>query len=435
MKASHLETRNWGYMQIYAASYLLPVAAPPVAGGAIAVAEGRIVDLGTLTELRVRHSAPVQEFPGCVIMPGLVNAHTHLELTHFPAWKLRKGIDYSPRTYVDWVIQVIKIRRALSAEELLHSVCEGIYKSLECGTIMVGEILSERSLLPIYRQSPLSGRLYFEALGQDPVRCADLLRALAETLTTFQGDRLRPGLSPHAPHTLSLRFLQEVVELAQGHSVPTAIHLAESPEEAEFLHSSGGKIAELLYPFAGWESYLPPPRRTTPTAYLDGLGVLNEATTVVHCVQVTPADAEILKKRGVNAVLCPRSNDRLAVGKAPAALLKKAGIPLALGTDSLASNDSLSMWDEMRFLLNEFPGAFTPDEVLAMATLGGARALCLDREAGSLAKEKRADFLVVKPGQLSEEIAGAVIEESQIEEIYLGGEPFNFEEIAGCAGA
>ncbi|HEY6871609.1 MAG TPA: amidohydrolase family protein [Geobacteraceae bacterium] len=421
-------------MQIYAASYLLPVSSPPVAGGAIVTDNGRLVDLGTLEELRSRYGAPVREFPGCVIMPGLANAHTHLELTHFPSWKLRKGIDYSPRTYVDWVIQVIKIRRALSAEELLHSVCEGIYKSLECGTTMVGEILSDRSLLPIYRQSPLSGRLYFEAIGQDPVRCGELLRALEETLATFGDDRLRPGLSPHAPHTLSPRFLQDVAELAQGHTLPTAIHLAESAEEAEFIHSSGGRIAELLYPFAGWESYLPAPRRTTPTAYLDELGVLNERATVVHCVQVTPADAEILKRRGVCVVLCPRSNDRLVVGKAPAALLKKAGIPLALGTDSLASNDSLSMWDEMRFLLKEFPGVFTPDEILAMATLGGARALRLDCEAGSLAKEKRADFLVVRPGRLPgpEEISRAVIEENHIEEVCLGGEPFSFEELAGC---
>src|SRR5512137_47280 len=109
-------------MQIYAASYIFPVTSPPLAGGAIAVADGRIVDAGPLDRLRTEYGAPVREFPGCVIMPGLVNAHSHLELTHFPSWKLRKGIDYSPRTYVDWIIQVIKIRRSLSLQELQHSV-------------------------------------------------------------------------------------------------------------------------------------------------------------------------------------------------------------------------------------------------------------------------------------------------------------------------
>lgn len=424
-------------MQIYAASYLLPVSSPPVAGGAIVTENGRIVDSGTLAEMRGLYNAPVSEFPGCVIMPGLVNAHTHLELTHFPSWKLRKGIDYSPRTYVDWVIQVIKIRRALTPEELAHSVREGIYKCLEGGTTTVGEILTDRSLIPIYQKSPLSGRLYCEAVGHDPVRCAGLLHALEETLTAFPGNGLQPGLSPHAPHTLSPRFMQEVAELARRHVVPTVVHLAESPEEAEFLHDSTGKIAELLYPFAGWESYMPAPRRTTPTAFLDSLGVLNPATAAVHCVHVTPSDAEILKRRGVSAVLCPRSNDRLVVGKAPAALLKKARIPLALGTDSLASNDSLSLWDEMRFLLGEFPGVFTPAEALEMATLGAAKALHLEHEAGSLEKGKRADFLVVRPARMAgpEEIAGAVIEESRIEGIYLRGEPSSFEGLAEYSAA
>jgi cytosine/adenosine deaminase-related metal-dependent hydrolase len=413
-------------MQIYAASYLIPVATPPIAGGAIVTDNGRIVELGTLAELRGRYSVPVTDFPGCVIMPGLVNAHTHLELTHFPAWKLRKGLDYSPRTYVDWVIQVIKIRRALTANELIHSLWEGITKSLECGTTTVGDILTDRSLLRVYQESPLSARLYFEAIGQDDEHCAALLHALGETLASFPGGRLQPGLSPHAPHTLSARFMQEVVALAHSHAVPIAVHLAESPDEVRFLHDSSGSIAELLYPFAGWEHYLPAPRRTTPTAYLDSLGVLTRLTALIHSVHVTPADADILKRSEASVVLCPRSNERLAVGKAPAALLKKAGIPLALGTDSLASNDSLSLWDEMRFLRKAFPGTFSPAEVLAMATLGGAHALHLEGDAGSLEKGKQADFLVVKPARLPapDELIEGIIEESQIEEIFLRGERF-----------
>jgi cytosine/adenosine deaminase-related metal-dependent hydrolase len=414
-------------MQIYAASYLLPVSTPPIAGGAIVTDNGRIIESGTLAELRGRYSAPVSDFPGCVIMPGLVNAHSHLELTHFPSWKLRKGVDYSPRTYVDWVIQVIKITRALTVDELVHSVREGINKSLECGTTTVGDILTDRSLLRVYQETPLSARLYFEAIGQDSEHCAALLHALEHTLTSFGGGRLKPGLSPHAPHTLSARFMQEVVALAHSHAVPIAIHLAESLDELRFLHDSSGSIAELLYPFAGWENYLPAPRRTTPAAYLDSLGVLNRATSVVHCVHITPDDADILKRSGAGVVLCPRSNERLAVGKAPAALLKKAGIPLAIGTDSLASNDSLSLWDEMRFLLKAFPGTFSPAEVLEMATLGGAHALHLEGEVGSLEKDKQADFLVVKPARLpaADKLIEVIIEESQVAEIFLRGELFS----------
>src|SRR5512135_2226265 len=127
-------------MHIYAASYLYPVSSPPQPGGGIAVEEGRIVDAGPLERLRREYGGPLTEYPDCVIMPGLVNAHTHLELTHFSSWKLRKGIDYSPRTYIDWIIQVIKIRRSLTRPELENSLLEGLRVSLECGTTALGEI-------------------------------------------------------------------------------------------------------------------------------------------------------------------------------------------------------------------------------------------------------------------------------------------------------
>jgi cytosine/adenosine deaminase-related metal-dependent hydrolase len=410
-------------MQIYAASYLYPVSSPPLAGGAIAVAEGRIVDAGPLDRLRREYGAPVREFPGSVIMPGLVNAHTHLELTHFSSWRLRKGIDYSPRTYVDWIIQVIKIRRSLSRTELEHSLREGIRVSLECGTTTIGEIVSDRVLIPYYEGAYIFGRLFLEAIGQDPGRNSTLLGEIEKAMASFAGGRLRPGLSPHAPHTLSSAFLQEVAGLGRDSSLPSVIHLSESREEVAFMHDSSGKIAELLYPFADWGAYLPAPRRTTSTAYLESLGVLNPLTSVVHCVQITPDDAHILKKHGVTVILCPRSNERLAVGKAPAALLKNCGIPLALGTDSLASNDSLSLWDEMRFLRGEFPGLFTPDEVMEMATLGAAKALHLESEAGSLEKGKRGDFLVLTPHGITSpaQLADALIEESRLEEVFVGG--------------
>lgn len=410
-------------MQIYTASYLVPVSSPPMAGGAIVVAEGRIVDAGLFDRIRREYQGSVKEFPGCVIMPGLVNAHSHLELTHFPSWKLRKGIDYSPRTYVDWIIQIIKIRRALTRTELEHSVMEGIRVSLECGTTTVGEIVSDRALIPLYESTEIRGRLFIEAIGQEPGGNPSYIDEMETILSTYGEGRLKQGISPHAPHTLSPALLREVAALAARRSIPAVIHLSESREETSFMHDSSGKIAELLYPFAGWDAYIPTPRRTTSTAYLDSLGLLNPSTSVVHCVQVTPDDVHILKRSGVTAILCPRSNERLAVGKAPAALLKSCGIPLALGTDSLASNDSLSLWDEMRFMRSEFPGVFTPVELLEMATLGSARALHLDGKTGTLEKGKEADFLVVQPSRSVslEELAEVLIEESRLAEAYIGG--------------
>lgn len=410
-------------MRIFAASQLLPVSSSPIEGGAILVEKGRIVEVGPLSDLSSRYSAPVTEFPGCAIIPGMVNAHSHLELTHFPSWKIRKGIDYSPRTYVDWVIQVIKIRRGLNQHEMEQSVLEGIRISLESGTTTVGEIVSEPALLNFYRLSPLAGRIYLEAIGQDPLRCAELLALLDEKVSGFDGAGLLPGISPHAPHTLSAGFLGDLAGLAGRHSVPLAVHLAESPAEVDFLFDSSGPIAEKLYPFVGWERYLPPPRRTTPTAFLDSLGILKNGTLAAHCVQVTPADAEILRERGVAVVLCPRSNDRLDVGDAPVRLLKKRGIHLSLGTDSLASNDSLSMLDEVRFLLDRFPAVFSPAEALRLITLSGAEALGLDRDTGSLNQGKRADFLVLSlPDRIdSRELCDAIIGEGKVLEVFTLG--------------
>lgn len=413
-------------MEIYAASYLVPISSPPVTGGAILVDGGRIAATGSVAELRAKHDAPVRDFPGCAIMPGLVNAHTHLELTHFPSWKIRKGIDYAPRTYVDWIIQVIKIRRALTLQELELSVREGIRICMESGTTAVGEILSDRSLLPLYAEAPLAGRIYFEAIGHDPVRCEESLAALRHDLTTFTNGLLKPGLSPHAPHTLSERFHGEIMGLAKDLDVPRLIHLAESREETDFFFDTSGKIAELLYPHVRWEEYLPPPQRATSTGWLDRLGLLDRHTTAVHGVQLTPADAEILKARGVSIVLCPRSNEKLAVGRAPAHLLKKLGVLLALGTDSLASNDSLSLWDEMRFAsTTAYPGVFTPAETLAMATLNAAQAMSVETEVGSLEAGKRADFLVVPlPGSVTQSaLYEAIIHGGDRSDVYVAGRP------------
>jgi cytosine/adenosine deaminase-related metal-dependent hydrolase len=407
-------------MHIFAAASVMPISSPPIAQGAILVENGRIRDVGPVGRLQADYDAPVIHFPHGVITPGLVNAHTHLELTHFPSWKVRKDLDYSPRTYVDWVIQVIKIKRGLQQEELRLSLGEGLRISLESGTVAAADILSNLALLPAYDGAPAKSIIFLEAIGQDPAFCGELKEKLQRTVQSGNGSF---GLSPHAPHTLSPAFFREIKEVAAGLSLLTMTHLSESPEEASFMHDSTGAIARLLYPLIHWEGYLPKPQKTTSTAYLDSLGVLDDSTIAVHCVHVTPADAEILKKRGVKIVICPRSNDRLAVGKAPLHLFRKLGIPLAIGTDSLASNDSLSIWDEMRFILKEFPGVFTHRELLTMATLTGAKVLGIEDDLGSLEQGKRADFLVMGVDGMApdDDLHRFIIEEARLDQVYLAG--------------
>ncbi len=409
-------------MRIYAAAYLLPISSPPIAGGALAVENGRIVAVGTLNELRAQFSAPVVDLKGSVIMPGLVNAHTHLELTHFPAWKVRKDLDYLPKRYVEWIQQVVKIKRALEPGEIEHSTKEGMRLCIESGTTAVGDILSDFSLVPLYRDTPLTGRLFLEAIGHDPILCDTLVAGLETALQGLEG-ALLPGVSPHTPHTVSGHLFACLNALSEKLDIPKAVHLSETTEEVAFMHDTTGAFADILYPMAHWEQYLPHPMRTTSTRYLDDLGVLDASTLAVHAVHVTPNDVALLKERGVSVVLCPRSNDRLFVGCAPHKLLKQSGIALALGTDSLASNDSLSMWDEMRYLQQAAPGVFEPRELLTMATLGGARALHIEDRVGTLEPGKRADFQVLACGSGSDasSIEAALLARAEVEQVYIAG--------------
>ncbi|GAW67072.1 metal-dependent hydrolase [Geoanaerobacter pelophilus] len=410
--------------RIYAASYLIPVSSPPIAGGAVAVENGVIAAVGTLHEVQAACSAPVTDLPGCVIMPGFANAHTHLELTHFPAWKLRKELDYLPKRYVEWIQQVVKIKRALLPGEMEHSVREGMRLCLESGTTSVGDILSDFSLVPLYRDTQLSGRVFLEAIGHDPLQGENLLRRIEATLDTLSGTLL-PAISPHTPHTVSPRLLQDLHALAAKRAIPKAIHLSETADEASFMHDTTGDIAELIYPMAHWEQYLPHPMHTTSTRFLLNLGVLDRSTLAVHAVHVTPDDVRVLKEKGCSVVLCPRSNDRLFVGSAPHKLLKSAGLPLALGTDSLASNDSLSLWDELRYLQQQAQGVFSPEELIAMATIGGARALQIEGSAGSLEPGKRADFQVLSYGSASEAtVHAALVAKGRLEQVYVAGEQY-----------
>ena len=411
---------------IYGASWLVSPHTPPLSGGALLVRDGVIIAVGTLNELMRDHAAAsVVDYPSCAILPGFVNAHTHLELSHFSAWRLRTHVDYNPRSFVDWIIQLVKIKRGLKAEDYEASVREVMRMCLEAGTTAVGEIVSNPTLSGLYRTAPLSGRLYIELLGHDPAIFRSLLDQAIKTGLNDMPASFAAGLSPHAPYTISAENMLMIQEAAFSRKLPLSIHVSESTAETDFLFDSSGPLADLLYPFVNWERYLTPPRRCSSTQLLDRAGLLFPSTLAVHCVHVTMADAAILKERGVSVALCPRSNDCLDVGRAPVAMLKKLQIPLSLGTDSLASNDSLSLWEEMRFALDAFPHELSPLDVFQMVTSGAAAALGISSTCGSLEPEKRADFQVVGGvGDVAEKVLERVISKGELHEVYAAGQRY-----------
>ena len=407
---------------IHTAAWLINPDAPPVAGGAILVRDGLIAATGTLAELKNAYSATVVEHHECAILPGFVNAHTHLELTHFPSWRLRTHVDYNPRTFTDWIIQLIKITRGLHAEDFRTSLVEGIRKCVESGTTAVGDIVSHYDLMSSYNVPPIRGRLFFEALGHDPVRYSERLKQAVANIEGTNGGVITAGLSPHTAYTTGENNLALVHDVALSRSLPLAIHISESQAESNFIFDSSGPLAEELFPFVGLEQYLMPPRHCSSTELLDRHGLLTPATLAVHCVHISLADAQILKQRGVTVCLCPRSNDLLDVGRAPLALFKKLGIPLALGTDSLASNDSISLWDEMRFALDLFPEELSPADAFRMGTSGGAAALGLSTSLGTLEVGKRADFQVISHcGSEGKGLLERIIGQGRIVDVCLNG--------------
>lgn len=407
---------------IYSASWLINPDASPVAGGALLVHDGIVTETGTLGELRSKHSAPVIDYPGCALIPGFVNAHSHLELTHFPSWRLRSTVDYNPRRFTDWIIQLIKITRGLTPEEYPPSILEGVRMCLESGTTAIGEIVINPALAGVYYGSPLAGRLYFELLGQDPGHFKGKLAAAAAAAHQDEVHSLLTGLAPHSPYTIAPELMASIRDASASPPLPLSIHVSESRSEAEFLFDGSGELSSSFYPFVGWERFLGRPARCSSTELLDRHGLLTPTTLAVHCVHVSVADARIIKSRGVHIALCPRSNDLLNVGRAPVSLFKKLGIPLSLGTDSLASNNSLSLWDELRFALETFPDDLSEPELFRMVTAGGAAALGISSTCGSLEAGKRADFQVIgNCGGDEGVVMERVMREGILQEVFAGG--------------
>ncbi len=414
--------------QIYSARYLVPISAPPLEEGALCLRDGRIIAVGPRQALCSAYPrAAVVDFEEAILLPPLVNAHTHLELTHFPRWAAAQNECSTPQTFVDWILQVIRVKRATPLKDFPASLNEGIGRSLAAGTGAVGDILSCFPARAVYGRQPLRGRLFLETLGRDPAVNRRILQSLDPILEEKRAGRMELGLAPHAPYTLSAEYLAEVFAYARRRHLGASLHLAESAEEVRFLMDSAGDLVQRLYPRVGWSGMVPPPARRTPAAYLEERGGLKPSVLLVHGVHLSADDIERVAQSGCSLVLCPRSNARLQVGHAPLSDLFRHGVPLALGTDSLASCDTLSVWDEIAFARDWFAGQLAPAQLLMMATAGGARALGLEGEMGQFKTGLGGSFQVLRPSSLPvlselEEFLCAAGRSAEVSALYLDGE-------------
>jgi cytosine/adenosine deaminase-related metal-dependent hydrolase len=369
-------------VRLLAASWVVPVTAPPIRDGRVAVDAGRIVWVGRPGDPGEPEGS-VRDLGAGVLMPGLVNAHCHLELTGLRG-ALAAYLDGPHRgsRFVPWVREMLRARGRLEPAAAREATRQGIEELGSTGTVAVGDVSNELGHLDLLDESGLDAVVFYELIGWDPAR-ADQVLALAEgRVDQVREERVEVRLAAHAPYSVSAALFALLV----SRGGPASVHLAESPEETRFLRDGGGELAAFLEERVGRVAFDPP--GTSPVRYLDSLGALRPGVVAAHCVQVDPEDRALLAERGGHVAVCPRSNRNLGIESAPVPEMLRAGVRLCLGTDSAASVGTLDLMQDVAALRREFPD-LDPAVVVRMATAGGAEALGF-RELGSLEPGKRA---------------------------------------------
>ena len=359
-----------------------PDHAPHVAG-AVVVKHGRIHAVGTA-------AAILRKYPGhrivrlaqAVIMPGLVNVHTHLELPPLLD-------DIRTQNYTDWVFNLLERKKRLTQHDYTVAARANVAALIRSGTTTIAEISTHGVSPFVLRKSGLRSVVYYEIIFM-----RDDLCSLTFPSSGPVSRLMHYGFSPHSPHTVSVPALRAIHQIASKRHLRLCMHVAETRDETSLLQRRKSAL-ERLYAAAGWDKNRAPVARSS-IDHLHQLGVLDPSFLAVHAVQVDNADIALIKRSGAAIAHCPRSNREIGVGTMPLRKFLAAQIAVGLGTDSLASVPTLNLWDEMRYALKiHRHSSITPMEIICLATLGGARALGMNREIGSIEPGKKADIIVV----------------------------------------
>ena len=385
---------------VYVASRLVVGAGTMFSPAAVAVADGNVLLVGQKADvLRAAPAGfPRMEFPGAAILPGLVNAHTHLQIPRFTG---DAGVPLPiPPSFVDWILRVIAWKRGAEPASFASNFAAASDEALSFGTTTVGEIAGPD--LSAYDGCPLRARVFAEGIGFAPAVASEVLALVGAAIDRLEkisvGNPLvRAGVSPHTLYTVGESLLRSLAGLAAAKGLPACLHLAESMQETAFLADGAGEIATRLYPAVGKDvSGFRGLGRTVP-AYLSETGILREGVLLVHSVHLARPEIDALRAGGARFVLCPRSNAAHGNGAPDVTHFVDAKIPFALGTDSLGSVPDLSLWSEMRTARALYKGrkkdAALCRELLRAVTEHGAAALGLP--GGILAPGEPADFAIV----------------------------------------
>jgi cytosine/adenosine deaminase-related metal-dependent hydrolase len=382
--------------QVLSADWVLPVEGEPIEDGAVAIKDGRIEAAGPASELgRGEHYA------GAVIVPGFVNAHTHLEYAVYGAFG--DGLSFAP-----WLATHIERKARIDGEDMEAIARLGAAECLASGVTTVGDASFAGAAAHACGEVGLRAIVYLEVFGRDPDDALGQYEEKLEYVRPVLSERVAAGVSPHAPYSCTT----EVYEACLSLGVPVMTHFNESTDELDWLLRGEGPMRPVA-------DILVDPDGQSGIRRLAAAGLLNDRIVAAHCVKVDAEEIDLLTAGDVAVAHCPRSNAFLGCGIAPVPDLLAAGLRVGIGTDGVSSVPSHDYFEELRAAVaaararSERADALSPAKALELATLGGARALGLDAEIGSLVPGKQADLAVISLAGTSylpwEDPAAAVI--------------------------
>jgi cytosine/adenosine deaminase-related metal-dependent hydrolase len=376
-------------MTRYHASWILPIGDPPIRDGWVAVDRDRVVAFGRRSS---GDAAADRDLGSAAVLPGLVNAHTHLELSY-----LRDAVPPASE-FVGWVRDLMRARSRqpdADAGEILQAIEGGIDESVRSGTALVGDISNTLATVALLERSQLAALVFYELIRFDATDAERLVDSACRRLASLGSSlQVRTSLAAHAPYSVSPLVLGAIRRASDRDPLARcSVHLSEASEEIEFIKTGGGPWRALLEELGIWNPGWVAPG-VSPVQYLDESGFLDSRVLAVHGVQMSSDDLARLRARDVTLVTCPRSNSHTGAGAPPLQEFYASGVRVAVGTDSLASTPDLNVFAElatMRALAPSVPASVLLDS----ATRQGARALGFESEYGSIEPGKRARLLAV----------------------------------------
>jgi len=383
------------------ARYVFPVVGDPIPNGRITIEDGRIIAMKPCDAGVSPESHEIHDLGNVALLPGLVNAHVHLDFSDLSAPLGHQGVGFT-----DWIRCVMQSRQNNSTEKNCSSQKNsreqiaphrtsherGLNESFRNAVRVLGDIAQPNWPADVYSASPLSGVVFQELIAPTAERVAAAME-LAHAHLQRKSANWQPGLSPHAPYSVHPKLLEAIIALSAAEKLPVAMHLAESNEEIELLQHGTGPLRGFLEDLGAWNPELTR-QGSRPLDYLHRLAAAHRAL-IVHGNYLNDEEIAFIAAHAARMaiVYCPRTHDWFAHQDYPLEKMLAAGVTVALGTDGRGSAPDLSLWAEMKHVIQKHPG-IEPRRVLQMGTRNGAKALGLEQNIGTLEPGKRADLVV-----------------------------------------